>query len=87
MNQAEETNQKSTRLSLQNANLDSSTSIVCPNVMVDNESNKEISTTKTSAVEVHIHSEAIIDDKSNMDEKEIDKVADTPIQDTVIFVQ
>ena len=56
-----------------------------PNVTFDSESNKENPTAKTSAVEEHILSEAIIDNNSNMDEREIDKVADIPIQDAFIF--
>ena len=71
--------------SRQNADLDFSTTRVFPNVTFDKESNKENPTAKTSAVEVHVHSEAIIDNKSNMDEREIDKVANIPIQDAFIF--
>ena len=74
---------------LQNVDLDFSSTRVFPSVPFDSGSNKETPTAKTSAVEEHIHSEAIIDNKSNMDEKEVDKVADIPItiQDAFIFVQ
>ena len=65
--------------------MDFSSTRVFPNVSFDRESNKENPTAKTSAVEEHIHSEAIIDNKTNMDEREIDKVADIPIQDAFIF--
>ena len=58
-----------------------------PNILFDSGSNKENLTAKTSAVKEHIHSEAIVDNMSNMDEREVDKVADIPIniQDAFIF--
>ena len=58
-----------------------------PSVPFDSGSNKEIPTAKTSAVNEHIHPEAILDSESNMDEKEVYKVADIPItiQDAFVF--
>ena len=72
---------------LQNADLDFSSTRVFPSVPFDSGSNKENPTAKISAVKEHIHPEAILDSESNMDEREVDKVADTPItiQDTFIF--
>ena len=72
---------------LQNADLDFSSTRVSPNVPFDSGSNKENPTAKTSAVKEHIHSKAIFDSESNMDEREVDKVANTPItiQDAFIF--
>ena len=60
---------------------------VFPNVPFDSGSNKENPTTKTSAVKEHIHPKAILDSESNMDEREVYKVADIPItiQDAFVF--
>jgi hypothetical protein len=67
---------------LQNVDSDFSSVRVFPSVPFDSGSSKENPTAQTSAVKEHIHPEA-------MDEREVDKVADTPItiQDASFFVQ
>ena len=53
----------------------------------DSESSKENPTTKPSAAKEDVHPKADFDSESNMDDGEVDRVADTPItiQDTFIF--
>ena len=89
MSQAKKTNQKSPVSPHLLQKVDSNLSItrVFPSVLFDSGSNKENLTAKTSADKEHIHPEAILDSESNMDEREVDKVADTPItlQDAFVF--
>ena len=63
---------------LQNVDSDFSSTRVFLSVPLDSGSSKENPTAKTSAVKEHIHPEAILDSESNMDEREVDKVAEHP---------